>query len=352
MSTSSAEQAFSQTELFRAGTGGYHTYRIPSLLATPRGTLLAFCEGRKGGRGDAGDIDLLLRRSPDGGKSWSAAQVVWDDGPNTCGNPCPVIDRDTGTIHLLLTHNLGADTEAQIVAGTAVGTRTVWVSRSSDDGVTWSAPRDITREAKQPEWTWYATGPGVGIQTRNGRLVIPCDMKLRDRAGLYSHVIYSDDHGRSWKIGGLAGPGCNECQVIERADGSLALNMRSYRGNNRRLVSESRDGGLTWTEPAEDPVLIEPVCQASLIRLRSGAGAAVFANPASTRRERMTLRLSNDDGRTWPLSRVLHAGPAAYSALAELPGGRIACLYERGEKEAYEGLTLAILDRAWIEREN
>lgn len=108
-----------QADVFVAGQGGYHTYRIPSVIATPKGTWLAFCEGRKHGRGDAGDIDLLSKRSTDGGKTWSDAEVVWDDAENTCGNPCPVVDRDTGTIWLLLTHNLGKDTEAQIIDQTS-----------------------------------------------------------------------------------------------------------------------------------------------------------------------------------------------------------------------------------------
>ena len=145
------------------GQGGYHTYRIPSLIVTTKGTVLAFCEGRKQSASDAGDIDLLLRRSRDGGKTWSAPQVVWDDGPNTCGNPCPVIDAKTGTIWLLLTHNLGSDSESKIVDGTSKGTRTVWVTRSDDDGATWARPVEITSTVKRPDWTWYATGPGVGI---------------------------------------------------------------------------------------------------------------------------------------------------------------------------------------------
>src|SRR5215510_7526783 len=129
-----------QTPVFVSGQEGYHTYRIPSLLVTKKGTLLAFCEGRKRGRGDAGDIDLLLKRSFDGGKTWAKMQPIWDDGKNTCGNPCPVVDAKTGTIWLLLTHNLGTDTQRMIEAGTSKGTRTVWVCKSDDDGATWTKP--------------------------------------------------------------------------------------------------------------------------------------------------------------------------------------------------------------------
>ena len=157
-----------RTPVYVSGQDGYHTYRIPSLLVTPRGTLLAFAEGRKQGSGDAGDIDLLLKRSPDLGRTWEAAQTVWDDGPNTCGNPCPVVDRETGTLWLLLTWNRGDDAEHQIIAQQSRDTRRVFVTRSTDDGLTWSAPREITGSVKLTNWTWYATGPGAGIPIEHG----------------------------------------------------------------------------------------------------------------------------------------------------------------------------------------
>ena len=347
LSLGAAEEP-TQAPVFVAGEGGYHTYRIPALIVSPKGTLLAFCEGRKKGRGDAGDIDLLLRRSFDGGKTWRPVQVIWDDADNTCGNPCPVVDAATGTIWLLLTHNLGTDTEAMIVEGKSKGTRTVWVTHSSDNGATWARPVEITRDVKPKDWTWYATGPGVGIQTKSGRLVVPCDNKVAGTKARQSHVIYSDDHGKSWKLGGVVGPDCNESQVVELADGTLMLNMRSYQANNRRLVARSKDGGLTWSKPVEDPALIEPVCQASILRYPGEKGAILFSNPASTRREKMTVRLSRDEGQTWPIARELHAGPAAYSCLAVLPDGTVACLYERGEKNPYETITLARFSFNWL----
>jgi sialidase-1 len=332
-----------QTPVFVSGQDGYHTYRIPSLLVTPKGTLLAFCEGRKKGRGDAGDIDVLLKRSVDGGKTWTKLQVVWDDGENTCGNPCPVLDPRTGTIWLLLTHNLGGDTEARIVNGTSKGTRTVWVTKSDDDGVTWSKPVEITKDVKKSSWTWYATGPGVGIALKSGRLVVPCDNQVAGSQVRQAHVLVSDDSGKTWKLGGVVGPQCNESQVVELRDGSLLLNCRSYRGNNRRLVALSKDGGETFAKPVEDEALIEPVCQASLLRYPGERGRILFANPASTKRERMTVRLSTDEGKSWPRARVLHDGPSAYSCLAVLPDGLIGCLYERGDKHPYETITLARL---------
>lgn len=329
------------TAVFTAGQEGYHTFRIPSVIVAPKGTALAFCEGRKNGRGDAGDIDLVLKRSADGGKTWGKLQIVWNEADNTCGNPCPVIDAKTGTIHLLLTHNLRTDTEAKIVSGTGTGSRTVWIASSTDDGETWTKPVEITKDVKKPEWTWYATGPGIGIQLKSGRLLVPCDSKSDGGKVRESHAIYSDDGGKSWKIGGVVGPLCNECQAVELADGRVMLNMRSFRGNNRRLVSFSSDGGETFTKPAEDSELIEPVCQASILRMPGAKGGLLFSNPASTKREKLTVKLSRDDGKTWPESKLLHDGPAAYSCLTMLPNGEIGCLYERGAKQAYEEIAFA-----------
>ncbi|MHC4251436.1 MAG: sialidase family protein, partial [Planctomycetota bacterium] len=153
-----------ETHLWTSGEGSYHTYRIPAIVATTRGTLLAFCEGRKSGRGDAGDIDILTRRSTDGGKTWSESRVIWDDARNTCGNPGPVVDRETGTVCLLLTWNRGDDHERNIIAGTSKEPRKPFVCSSEDDGETWSKPSDISASARDDGWGWYATGPGVAIQ--------------------------------------------------------------------------------------------------------------------------------------------------------------------------------------------
>ena len=356
-----------QTEVFVSGTEGYHTYRIPAIIATPKGALLAFCEGRKSSAGDSGDIDLLLKRSTNGGKSWTAQTVVWDDGPNTCGNPCAVVDQQTGDIWLLLTHNLGADTEARIKVGTSKASRTVWVCHSRDDGRTWSPPAEITSQVKDPAWGWYATGPGVGIQIKSGahqgRLVIPCDHSYDAAATgsseakieFGSHVIFSDDHGATWKLGGVIRPKVNECQVVELADGqgTLLLNMRSYQGSHRRAEATSRDGGLTWTPPSDHAELIEPVCQASFLRLtwpgEHSASQLLFSNPADEKRRRnFTVRLSRDDGKTWPVTRTLHEGAAAYSCLVALPDGKIGCLYERGETNAYERISFAAFTLDWL----
>ena len=348
---SAAEPFLSQVEVFRAGEGGYHTYRIPSLIVTRKGTLLAFCEGRKNSSSDTGDIDLLLRRSFDKGKTWTAVQILADHGEDTIGNPTPVIDRKTGTIWLLLTGNPGRLTQKEIMAGDAAGSRTVWITRSVDDGATWSRPVEITASVKRPDWTWYATGPGVGIQLKSGRLVIPCDHARQGTAARHSHVIYSDDRGKTWKMGGVLGENTNECQLVELADGSLLINMRSYAGKNRRAIATSRDGGLTWSEVELDEALIEPVCQASFLRYGlKPRTRLLFSNPADMKRVKMTVRLSYDEGRTWPVSKLLHEGPSAYSSLAVLGESTIGCLYERGDQSAYEKITFAQFNLEWLEK--
>ncbi len=337
-----------QIDLFTSGSENYHTFRIPALIATATGTLLAFCEGRHLGRGDSGDIDMLLRRSEDGGQTWSAIQTIWADPGHTCGNPCPVVDRDSGVISLMMTHNIGSDRESEIIDGTSEGTRSVWLVRSADEGCSWSTPKDITATCKKTNWTWYATGPGAGIQLKSGRLVVPCDHIEATTKKYYAHVILSDDGGQSWRLGGTTPDDqVNECEVAELEDGRLLLNMRNYdRQQYTRAYAYSDDGGQSWSPLQRHPDLIESICQASLRRIDTPQGVALlFANPASeSARENMTVRLSRDGGQTWPAARVLHAGPAAYSCLCALPDGRGACLYERGDDSPYERLTLARFD--------
>ncbi|MCP4642279.1 MAG: exo-alpha-sialidase [bacterium] len=345
--------------IYVSGTDGYNTYRIPALLVTQKGTLLAFCEGRKSGGGDTGDIDMLVKRSEDNGATWSGQQVIWDDGANVCGNPCPVVDESTGTIWLTMTWNLGKDHERQIIAGDSQDTRRVFVCHSTDDGLTWSKPTEITETAKKPNWTWYATGPCTGIQLKQGphkgRMVIPCDHIESETDDYYSHIIYSDDHGATWTLGGRTPTDqVNECQVVELADGRLMLNMRNYdRTKKQRAVSISEDGGMTWSSLWRDPELPEPRCQASLVRYTlaadGGKNRLLFSNPASPDdRVKMTVRLSHDEGETWAASKELHAGPAAYSDLAVLPGGDIACFYEAGVENAYETIVFHRFTLDWL----
>ena len=336
--------------IFEAGHEGYACFRIPALIVAPDGSLLAFAEGRKQGCSDTGDIDLVLKRSVDNGLTWSALQVVWDDGENTAGNPAPVVDAETGTIFLLSTGNLGVDREPQIISQESEDTRRVYVLSSADNGQTWSAPREITENVKLPEWTWYATGPGSGIQlTRGehaGRLMIACDHIEAVTEHYYSHVIYSDDHGETWQLGGSTPQHfVNESEVAELEDGSLLLNMRNYAQDERhRKVSHSSDGGHTWTDLRSDTTLIEPICQASLQRYQfanEGQSILLFSNPASkTAREKMTLRASLDDGQTWSHNLLIHESFSAYSDLVRTPDDVIGILFEAGQDadHRYQGI--------------
>jgi sialidase-1 len=358
-----AAAAVEQTDVYVSGQDGYHTYRIPSIVRLADGTLLAIVEGRKTGGGDAGDIDLLVKRSSDSGRTWGKADIIWDDADNTCGNPCAVVDRDTGTIWLFSTHNIGSDRETDIIHKRANGTRTVWVIRSDDNGRTWSKPDNLTAALKHPSWGWYATGPGIGIQIERGphkgRLVIPGVHSYDDPAGNVregpyeygSHSIYSDDHGKTWQLGGVIRPKVNECQLVELANpaGTLEMNMRSYLEKGCRAIARSEDGGLTWGSPADSPALIEPRCQAGILRHawpeNGKPGALLFSNPDSkTAREQLTIRLSGDDGATWPRALVLHKEFSAYSCLVSLSADEAGCLYEAGgknRKQRYQRITFA-----------
>jgi len=353
-----APASVEKINVFVSGQEGYHTYRIPAIIRAQNHDLLAFAEGRKLGGGDAGDIDLLLKKSSDGGRTWSAQKILWNDGANTCGNPCPVLDASTGTLWLLATHNPGGVNEKEIIDRARTGSRTVWILKSTDHGSSWSSPVEITALTKKSNWTWYATGPGIGIQIQNGphagRLVIPCDYNDQDPANPKktrrgSHVIFSDDHGQTWQIGGTLSPGLNECQVAELFDGqgTLVINMRSYLGRATRAQSRSEDGGLSWSTVVDAPALIEPVCQASLLR-HDDAHLLLFSNPAhTTQRVNLTLRTSSDNAQTWNNLAVIHAGPAAYSSLVALDAATVGCLYENGEKKPYERITFARLPLNW-----
>ncbi|WP_438480632.1 sialidase family protein [Oleiharenicola lentus] len=351
--------ALEKTVVFQSETEGYNTFRIPAIVKAPNGDLLAFAEGRKDSRSDTGNIDLLMKRSSDGGKTWGAIQVIWDDAGNTCGNPCPVIDEKTGVIWMLSTHNLGKDKESAIVDGTSDGGRTVWAFSSKDNGATWSQPLDITKTTKNPAWTWYATGPGIGIQIKHGphagRLVIPSDHNFRDektkKSVHASHAIYSDDHGATWQRGEAIHPDMNECQVVELFDnkGTLLMDMRSYRGLAQRGQSTSTDGGATWSAITHIPALVEPICQASIVRWENAGGKKpgwlLFSNPADPKNRRnLTVRASDDNGATWSRSFVLHAEKAAYSSLVVLSDTEAGCLYEIAEKRPSEKIVFARFD--------
>ncbi|MFD1616369.1 sialidase family protein [Gelatiniphilus marinus] len=351
------KESFVFNTLFKNGENGYACYRIPAVVTTINGTVLAFSEARKAGCSDTGDIDLVMKKSTDNGVTWSALKIIWDDKANVCGNPAPVVDAETGTIHLLATWNNGKDHENQIINGTSIESRLVYHLVSTNNGETWSNPKNITESTKKENWTWYATGPVHGIQLKKGahkgRLVIPCDHIEKGTKKYYSHAIYSDDHGETWQLGkSTPNHQVNECTVAELTNGDLLLNMRNYDRNTAktRQIAISKDGGHTWINQTFDTELPEPRCQGALLSVTKGENnRLLFTNPAdSLARINMTLSISDDDGLSWDKKISIYESHSAYSDLTELKNGNILVLFEAGINNAYEGIHYKIIDKKLI----
>lgn len=363
ISAAFAEPSLTKTELFQADQDGYAIFRIPGLIVTPKGTILAYCVARRTGS-DWGEIDLLLRRSADGGRTWSAPMRIADmpagakrnpvapkkagagDGAITLNNPVAVAGRDGG-VHLLY----------------CVEYARCFYRRSDDDGVTFGPAVEITG-AFEPfraahDWKVLATGPGHGIELKSGRLLVPVWLSLGTGANGHGDArvatIYSDDAGKTWRAGevlaaqeNLNSP--NETAAVELSDGRVLLNIR-HPGKQPafRAVSTSPTGIGEWSPVRFDEQLPEPVCMASLARLDDGR--LLFSNPhvsGSRDRKNLTVKLSEDAGATWPVSRTLEPGPSAYSDLASGSDGSIYCFFERGEKGPYERLTFARFNVEWL----
>jgi sialidase-1 len=374
---------FDKQDLFEARTGGYHTCRVPGLAVTARGAVLATVEARPGGGGDWDGNDLLLRRSTDGGRTFGPAVKLADHvdyGPGPLSNLVLTPDPASGRLSAVFCHDYAR----------------VFAMHSDDDGLSFSDPVEITAvfEAFRAEYPWRvcATGPGHGLRLRCGRMVIP--VWLSDGSGAefgpghrghrpsVTTLIFSDDASASWRAGeivarrgdvvdGQTVVNPNETAAVELADGRVLFNVRNESPVHRRLTAVSADGATGWGEQRWDPALLEPVCMASLVRLAwpeaGRPGAILFANPdnldrtmttahgpigpPNCDRKRLTVKLSADDGRTWPLARVLEEGPAGYSDLAVLADGTVLCLYEA---EIVSGMwddrfvRLARFDRAWL----
>ncbi|HZG05853.1 MAG TPA: sialidase family protein [Streptomyces sp.] len=344
---------------FVSGTEGYDTFRIPAVVRTRRGTLVAFAEGRAASGGDTGEIDVVARRSTDGGRTWGPLYVVKGGDGDTHGNPAPVVDPRTGRITLLTCRNAAAVTERQIMAGeaTAEQTRRVFVQHSDDDGRTWSAPAEITADVKRPDWRWYATGPGHALALTagpyRGRLVVPANHSAAPPPGspdtgtearyYGGHCCYSDDGGRTWRIGFVDGTpdgevNANESTAAQLPDGRVYFNARDQNGTaeGTRCDAHSTDGGRTLTGPYRpQPALVGPVVQGSV--LQPAGGPLLYAGPADpAARARMTIRASTDGGVHWTAVHEVSALPAAYSDLVQVDRHTVGLLYETGEARPYE----------------
>lgn len=342
------------SDVFVAGEGGVHTYRIPAMVTTRSGALLVFCEARKDRLNDASPTDLVLRRSLDGGATWLPKQtLVEGQGAEAVMNPCAIVEGGSGAVLVLC---CSTDRAARGEH------RHHLLLRSSDEGVSWS-PAECLRERVAGYDDTFVPGPGCGVQTRSGRLAMPgysgTQVAPGTERGLRSRVLYSDDAGRTWRLGQPVSTDTNESQVVELANGCLLLNMRQGAGQSCRAVARSGDGGETWEPVGWDRTLNECPCQASIIRhshpARDGRSLIVFANPDNVgecygvERTRMTVRLSYDEAETWPLKRLVHAGPASYSGLVRLENGDVGLVFEGGETHRREWIRFCRLPLDWLE---
>lgn len=349
---------------YTAGQGGYDTYRVPAAVVTGRGTVLAFAEGRHDGAGDSGDIDVVLRRSTDGGCTWGPLTVVAAGRGDTRGNPAPVVDPRTGTVVLVTTYNSGAVTEAQIMRGevTPAQSRRVFVQRSRDDGRHFTPPRDITAAVKPPRWRWYATGPGHALAVTRGphagRLLVPADHSAAPPPGspdtgqepryYGAHALYSDDGGRTWRLGFVDDSydgvtNANETGAAQLPDGRLYFSARDQSGSapGNRLGAWSSDGGETLDGPyaAQSTLNDVPVVQGSVLQLPGAQAPLLFSAPSvPTARRSMALWRSTDGGRTFTRALTLSDRPAAYSDLVRIDADTVGLLYETGTKGPYEAI--------------
>ena len=372
-------QDLTRQELFATGQGGYAHYRIPGIIVTRKGTILAYAEARKSLRGDWGTTDIVLRRSTDRGATWSPFRVIAAvDGPKaknpvavvqklgadeevTYNNPVAIADRKSGAVHFLF----------------CLEYMRAFYMRSDDDGQTFSKPVEITSvfDAFRPEYPWkvLATGPGHGIQLRNGRLLVP--IWISTGTGGHAHrpsvtsTIYSDDSGQTWKRGEIAVPDTpdqvfpSETAAAQLSDGRVMLNVRTESKTHRRTVVTSPDGATHWSKPRFDPRLLEPICFGTILSL--GGKRLVFANPntldktgaaaepgKNRDRKNLTVQFSDDDGATWKSKRVMEPSWSGYSDLAQGSDGTIYHFYELGAKDgmAFQtaSLQLAAFPLSWL----
>ncbi|MGV9457135.1 sialidase family protein [Streptomyces sp. NPDC003635] len=337
---------------FRAGHEGYASFRIPAVVATRAGTLLAFCEGRVESAKDWGHIDIVLKRSTDGGRTWGPLKVAASNGVHLSGNPAPVV-LDTGRILLVHVRSAASASEDLILRGKVpeADGRRIWVQHSDDDGVTWSSPTEITESVKRPGWRWYATTPGHAVQLGTGRVVVPANHSLppsgadtgteaRYNGG---HCLLSDDRGATWTLGYLDENtdgyiNANETTAAELPDGRVYFNTRNDSPSpGNRADAHSHDGGSTLLHPFRPQAGLDgPVCQASVLQLRD-PDLLLFSGPAHPGgRALMTIRVSTDSGTTWRPRVTVDGLPAAYSDLVRVDDDTVGLLYETGDFGAYE----------------
>jgi sialidase-1 len=331
--------------LRQTGQDGINSTRIPGLATTNEGTLITVYDNRNRGRGDLpGDIDVGMNRSVDGGQSWEPMRVIMDMGDDPewnydgIGDPAILVDRETGVIWVAATWSHGN----RSWRGSGPGlepeeTGQLMLAKSEDDGKTWSAPINITKQVKNPDWRFVLQGPGKGITMKDGTLVFPAQYRGQNEEPIvgkpFSTLIYSKDHGETWRIGTGVKIDTTEAQLVELGDGSIMINCRDNRGGSRSVYTTT-DLGETWVEhPSSRGALPEPVCMASLIRVESPKHGPLllFSNPPQTSgRHHMTIKVSRDEGKTWPTDShtLVDERATAYSCMTAIGEEHIGLVYE------------------------
>lgn len=359
-----AEPKF-ETDVFTSTgiTGGTvddpaHMHRIPAMVCTSSGVLVAVSDARVNSSSDLpSNIDVSIRRSFDNGTTWTPLEIIVDyPGYEGAGDPCILIDRQSKPETIYIFYIYGPEGIGLFQSQPGLDgpyTCRIEYVKSTDDGTTWSAPVDINPMVKNPAWSCAVASPGVGLQMREGTLVVPAYYKTGGT--MHSYFFYSDDHGSTWQYKNAPGElqlaaTTTECAVVELNDGSLMLNMRNHWGTGHRVVSTTMDMGQTWTLMVSDDELPDPVCQGTLIRIsdtRDGddANRLLFANAASISRSNGTVKMSYDQGETWSVAKQIYAGSYAYSCLADLKDGNIGLLYEA---DNYSRIVFARFSVKWL----
>lgn len=351
-----------EVNVFVSGEEGYKSYRIPAIVKDKTGQLIAFAEGRVDHAGDFGNVDIVYKTSQDNGKTWGPLHVAVDNDNMQVGNPAPVVDLLDPAYpkgRLLLFYNTGNNHEGEVRKGN--GLRECWSISSADGGKTWSNPQNITLETHRPnqpsvnaqynfkeDWRTYANTPGHALQFDSGkykgRIYIPANHSEGDPKSngrdYFAHSYYSDDHGKTFKIGAsVKFEGSNETMAAQISGTGLYMNSRNQQGNVKsRIVSYSNDGGVTWDTTYYDKNLPDPVNQGAVLSWqKKGRYVLAVCNAASTdRRDNLTVRLSKDRGKTWYFSQVIAKAPegvkgdyAAYSDLVLLNKNKLGVLFEK-----------------------
>ena len=336
-------------DVFMAHTYGITQFRIPSLITTKKGTLLAVCDARVDREGDPpNNVDQVLRRSFDQGKTWESLQKILDF-PNKegAGDPQLIQDPKTGRIFLFYGYCPGRNEliDAPIMLGRHLSLQYIY---SDNEGTSWSLPIVVEYGLKKEGWHSLWPSPGRGTVLKDGTLVIP--ISGYDTKKIFSHFIFSSDHGQSWQISERIGEGINEATLVELSDGTLMVNARN--DSKKRAIVTSNDRGRHWSPIFFHPQLQEPTCQGSFVKSKwNKKDVLIFSNPNDpAKRQNLTVKLSFDDGKTWPVQKVIHSGPSAYSCLTILRNGNVGLLYENGTNNPYEKISFVNLDMAWLVR--